>query len=76
LAQARYLCKRARLPNLKIVVGRWGFKENTEETLAHLRADGIDYVGTGLLETRDEVMRLVQEVSSLTPEATPTVANG
>jgi hypothetical protein len=78
LAQARYLCTRlrARLPNLKIVVGRWGFKENTEETLAHLRADGIDYVGTGLLETRDEVMRLVQEVSSLTPEATPTVANG
>jgi predicted PurR-regulated permease PerM len=78
VAQARYLCKRlrVRLPNLKIVVGRWGFKESTEETLAHLRSDGIDHVGTSLLETRDEVMRLVQEVSSLTPEAPPTVSNG
>jgi hypothetical protein len=71
LAQTRYLCKRlrARFPDLKIVVGRWGFRENTEETLAHLRADGIDYVGTSLRETRDEVMRLVQQVASLTPEA-------
>jgi predicted PurR-regulated permease PerM len=71
LAQTRYLCKRlrARFPDLKIVVGRWGFRENTEETLAHLRADGIDYVGTSLCETRDEVMRLVQQVASLTPEA-------
>ena len=71
LAQTRYLCKRlrARFPDLKIVVGRWGFRENTEETLAHLRADGIDYVGTNLCETRDEVMRLVQQVASLTPEA-------
>lgn len=61
LAQARYRCKllRARFPDLKIVVGRWGFKENAEETLAQLRADGIDYVGTSLLETRDQVMRLV-----------------
>jgi AI-2E family transporter len=71
LAQARYLCKRlrARFPDLKIVVGRWGFKENTEETLAHLRSDGVDYVGTSLCDTRDEVMRLVQQVASLTPEA-------
>jgi len=71
LAQTRYLCKRlrARFPDLKIVVGRWGFRENTDETLAHLRADGIDYVGTSLCETRDEVMRLVQQVASLTPEA-------
>jgi hypothetical protein len=71
LAQARYLCKRlrARFPDLKIVVGRWGFRENTEETLAHLRSDGVDYVGTSLRETRDEVMRLVQQVTSLTPGA-------
>ena len=71
LTQARYLCKRlrARFPDLKIVVGRWGFRENTDETRAHLRADGIDYVGTSLCETRDEVMRLVQQVASLTPEA-------
>ena len=61
LAQARYRCKRlrARFPDLKIVVGRWGFKESADETLAQLRADGIDYVGTSLLETRDQVMRLV-----------------
>jgi hypothetical protein len=71
LAQARRLCKRlrARFPELKIVVGRWGSKENTEETLAQLRSDGADYVGTSLRETRDEVMRLVQQVTSLTPEA-------
>jgi len=53
-----------RFPDLKIVVGRWGFRENTGETLAHLRSDGIDYVGTSLRETRDEVMRLVQQVAS------------
>jgi len=71
LAQARRLCTRlrARFPDLKIVVGRWGFKENADETLAHLRADGIDHVGTSLQATRDEVMRLVPQVASLTPEA-------
>ena len=33
LAQTRYLCKRlrARFPNLKIAVGRWGTGEETEE---------------------------------------------
>jgi hypothetical protein len=73
LAQARYLCKRlrARFPELKIVVGRWGLREDTDETLAHLRSEGIDYVGTSLRDTRDEVMRLVQEVASLAPEAVP-----
>jgi hypothetical protein len=73
LAQARYLCKRlrARFPDLKIVVGRWGFREDTDETLAHLRSDGVDYVGTSLRDTRDEVMRLVEQGASLTPEAVP-----
>ena len=56
------------------MIGRWGFGENTEETLAHLRSDGIDYVGTSLRETRDEVMRLVQQVASLIPGAAPAVA--
>jgi predicted PurR-regulated permease PerM len=73
LAQARYLCKRlrARFPDLKIVVGRWGFREDTDETLAHLRSDGVDYVGTSLRDTRDEVMRLVEQDACLTPEAVP-----
>ncbi len=76
LAQARDRCKRlrARFPDLKIVVGRWNLKENAEEALAQLRADGADYAGTSLLDTCDQVMRLVRPVSSPSPEAGRTTA--
>ena len=54
LAHTRYLCKRlrARLPEAKIVVGRWGLKGNVEQNQEQLREAGADQVETTLLETR------------------------
>jgi predicted PurR-regulated permease PerM len=60
LAQARYLCKRLRLrfPDLKIVVGRWGARGESEEAQRALLSGGADRVATSLLETRDEIVNL------------------
>jgi hypothetical protein len=59
LAQTRYLCKRlrARFPDLKIAVGRWGVgsKDNDAILLA-----GADKVGTTTIETREQVIQLSQ----------------
>ena len=60
LAHTRYLCKRlrARLPEARIVVGRWGLKGNVEENQEQLREAGADQVETTLLETRTHLQRL------------------
>ena len=57
MAHTRYLCKRLRnrLPDLKIVVGRWGQKGGVEETTAMLKEAGADLVATTLLETRNQM---------------------
>src|SRR5262249_11572138 len=62
LAQARYLCKRlrAQFPELKILIGRWGQRENVEAMKETLRAAGADFVGTSLLESRGQVLPLIQ----------------
>jgi predicted PurR-regulated permease PerM len=60
LAQTRYICKRLRkrFPNLKIIVGRWGSRnENNGNSLL---AAGADKVGTTMIETRDQVIQLSQ----------------
>ena len=59
LSQTRYLCKRlrARLPNLKIAVGRWGM--GNEDRNSILLA-GADRVGTTMLETREQMIQLCQ----------------
>jgi predicted PurR-regulated permease PerM len=59
LAQTRYLCKRlrARFPNLKIAVGRWG--TGTEDSNSILLA-GADKVGTTMIETREQMIQLSQ----------------
>jgi predicted PurR-regulated permease PerM len=67
LAQTRYICKRLRkrFPNLKIIVGRWGSRnENNGNSLL---AAGADKVGTTMIETRDQVIQLSQIGS---PDAT------
>jgi predicted PurR-regulated permease PerM len=55
LAHTRYLCKRLRsqLPNVKILVGRWGRKAN-EESGQQLNEAGADVVTTTLLATRSQ----------------------
>jgi hypothetical protein len=62
----RYLCKqlRARFPALPIVVGCWGVTETVVETVALLRADGLDHVGTTVQTTRDHLMHVRQLVAS------------
>jgi predicted PurR-regulated permease PerM len=59
LAQTRYLCKRlrARFPNLKIAVGRWGI--GSEDSNSILLA-GADKVGTTMIETREQMIQLSQ----------------
>ena len=59
LAQTRYLCKRlrARFPNLKIAVGRWG--TGSEDSNSILLA-GADKVGTTMIETREQMIQLSQ----------------
>jgi hypothetical protein len=60
LAQTRYLCKRlrGRFPDLKIVVGRWGVRGETEELRRSLLSGGADRVATSLLQARDDIMSL------------------
>jgi AI-2E family transporter len=60
LAQARYLCKRLRnrFPDLKIIVGRWGPRMETEDAQRSLLAGGADRVATSLLQARDEILNL------------------
>lgn len=54
LSQARYLCKRvrAKLPDAKILVGRWGLTGGLEQNIEQLREAGANDVATTLLETR------------------------
>ena len=72
LAQARYLCKRIRLqcPKVKIVVGRWGEKDNVERMEKRLHDVGADYVGTTLTDSRKQIIPLLQVAANTTPAAT------
>ncbi len=47
-----------------------GVTDNPQETVALLRADGIDQVGTTLQATYDQVMQASHMAVSLTPTAT------
>ena len=65
LSRTRYLCKRlrARWPDLRILVGRWT-AESGEENAEVLLAAGADAVHTTLLDTRDEIWRLLEARAS------------
>ena len=62
LAHARYLCKRlrARCPEVKILVGRWGFTGSRENTQASLTKAGADRIANTLVEARDQLSQLMQ----------------
>lgn len=57
LAHTRYLCKRLRacLPGTRILVGRWGLKNNVDQNVEQLREAGADHVETTLLETQKQL---------------------
>jgi predicted PurR-regulated permease PerM len=67
LAHARYLCKRlrARHPDVKILVGRWGASPERTENWDVLLSAGADHVSASLLETRDHLSR----IAALTPRS-------
>ena len=62
LAQTRYLCKRlrARFPALKILVGRWGQPGTADKAREAVLSAGADNFATTLVETRTELIRLLQ----------------
>jgi predicted PurR-regulated permease PerM len=66
-ARTRYLSKRlrARFPDLRIIVGRWGLREEDGPARRYLEAAGASYVGTTLVETREHL----QTVYGLEPIA-------
>jgi predicted PurR-regulated permease PerM len=59
LAQTRYLCKRlrARFPDIKLIVGRWGSRTDNSNALVDA---GADKIGNTMIETRDHIMQLSQ----------------
>lgn len=59
LARSRYVCKRlrARLPHLKIIVGRWGLP-HPEGQQKRLTEAGADAVATSLLEAQTKLNSL------------------
>jgi predicted PurR-regulated permease PerM len=62
LARARYLCKRirARFPEVRILVGRWPLSANLDSIRPSLTSAGADRIAGTLLETRDQLLPLVQ----------------
>ncbi|MGH7391014.1 MAG: AI-2E family transporter [Candidatus Rokuibacteriota bacterium] len=69
-AQARYLCKRlrARFPELRILVGRWGGRRFQDEHLDALSTAGADDVAQALLGTRDALLTLAPLAPSRSAE--------
>jgi hypothetical protein len=71
LAHTRYLCKRlrARLPEAKILVGRWGLVGDLERNQEQLREAGADRVETTLLATRDHLQSWLPVLAQESPKA-------
>jgi hypothetical protein len=62
LTHTRYLCKRLRgqFPELTILAGCWGLEQNFSQTRGRLLAAGANQVGSSLLETRAQIVPLIQ----------------
>jgi predicted PurR-regulated permease PerM len=63
-SKTRYIVKKLRqaLPDLKIVVGRWAPPSLADESPRPLLDAGAHYVGSSLLETRDQLRDLAQRM--------------
>ena len=61
LAHTRHLCKRirARFPEVKILVGRWGPYGDLEQSRAALGSTGADRIAGTLLDARDQLLPLI-----------------
>ncbi len=71
ISHTRLLCLRlrARYPELKILVGRWGLVDGVEKNREQLTQAGADHVGTSLQETRSQVSTLVQLLEYREPDS-------
>jgi predicted PurR-regulated permease PerM len=76
LAPIRYLCKRlrTRFPDCKIVVGRWGAEDESDEPEARFREACADEVGISLRQTRNQISQLSQLVSPPDTSSSPASA--
>jgi predicted PurR-regulated permease PerM len=72
LAPVRYLCKRlrARFPDCRLVVGRWGAEQERDGRWARVCELGADEMGTTLRETQNQISQLSQLVSPTTSSST------
>jgi hypothetical protein len=75
LAHTRYLCKRlrARHPDLKIIVGRWGLKDNVDANREQLHEVGADMMATTLLETRKQLNDWLPVLACMAAESLKSV---
>ena len=57
LPQASYLAQllKEQFPQIKIVVGYWGADKHFDRVLVRLRAAGVSYVTTSLVQSRSQV---------------------
>jgi predicted PurR-regulated permease PerM len=69
LVQAHYLCKRLRkrFAELPLVVGYWGAARNFDRLLTRLRSAGASYVTTSLLQSRSQILALVNPAPPAPP---------
>ncbi len=65
LARAHYLCKRlrARFPEIKLVVGRWGLKRGLHANRERLRQAGVHFVAATLADTRNQLRSLLPSLA-------------
>jgi hypothetical protein len=61
-SKTRYLVKRLRtaFPDARILVGRWCPEALADESSHPLKAAGANHIGTSLVETRDELVELIE----------------
>lgn len=77
LARTRYLCKRlrARSPQVKILVGRWGLGDDDPLNAEQLLAVGADAVTTSLVQSRDQLQAWLRTPAAIA-NANQPVASG
>ncbi|MBX9681526.1 MAG: AI-2E family transporter [Gemmataceae bacterium] len=77
LSHTRYLCKRlkARHPDVKIIVGRWGTSDNAEHNRDLLKEAGADWVSMSLIETREQLCGWRPVIAAQTASEEKTAAS-
>ncbi len=69
LVQARYLCRRLgkRFADVRIIVGYWGKARDFDRLLVRMRAVGVSYVTTSVVQTRTQMLALLRQPAAAAP---------